>query len=573
MLDMNAFSGPLPPPSLPTTQPTPLPPFFPSLPLPLNQPPLSFPGSFPLLFPPYFGFFPFHSLCPPHISPLNTPPITDLPLQPPIWSRPTSTISPTLLPNKLPPPSSAPQGRGGGNSAFRIDSKTFSFSFDDGWADSYAIHKGRRNFKNYVWMGRKGLEWLLSCFADIRDWVPGKDYLCKHFRANNKFFEFWGRSNEVGIFMEIAVYFGGARHGWVMVPVTSNWSGWCLFTKELDRFLSASNIVWVEGKFVDEAVGGGSMEGGGQDGKKSFNIGDQRNLRNFEISRAILGHNVQKGFSAVTVSSKNGRPTREFKFNVTSANLALRVTKSARAGHVKAYLAEPSGKAQMEGYYHLGLGVGKSCTQSASVVGECSKLPMKSTKTPMLLEALTAVILLLPSSDQVSELLPSYPMRVLGVPKIGNGSASRNGYVVDVFNIVKAGSSMGSVSDAEVSIVLGVSSATASVETPMLKDVPPILDRIEDEFEEGEVLVEEHRGNSVYSGGGVQTESGLHILLWKNREVVDHSCDGGEEDFCVLECDPLSRCEPNELRELVLVQDFVEGTQVMESVTPSNWVS
>ena len=177
-------------------------------------------------------------------------------------------------------------------------------------------------------MGRKGLEWILSCFADIRDRVPGKDYVCKHFRANNKFFKFRGRSNKAGIFVEIAVYYGGARRGGVMIPASLNQSGWCLFTKELDRFLSGSYTVWVEGKTVDVTVGGGSTEGGGQDGKKSFNFNNQRNLRNFEISRAVLGHNMLKGVPAVTVSSKNGKPTREFKFEVTSANLALRVTKS-----------------------------------------------------------------------------------------------------------------------------------------------------------------------------------------------------------------------------------------------------
>ena len=46
-----------------------------------------------------------------------------------------------------------------------------------------------------------------------------------------------------------------------------------------------------------------------------------------------------------------------------------------------------------------------------------------------------------------------------------------------------------------------------------------------------------------------------------------------ERAFCVLECDPLSRCELNELSELVLAQDFAEGTQVTESGPPSNWVS
>ena len=35
----------------------------------------------------------------------------------------------------------------------------------------------------------------------------------------------------------------------------------------------------------------------------------------------------------------------------------------------------------------------------------------------------------------------------------------------------------------------------------------------------------------------------------------------------------MSRWEPNVLRELVLVQDSIEGTQVMESGSPSNWVS
>ena len=64
------------------------------------------------------------------------------------------------------------------------------------------------------------------------------------------------------------------------------------------------------------------------DGKKSLNIGNQRKLRNFEISRAISRHNVLKGASAVTVTSKNGRPTRQFKFEMTSVSLALRVTKS-----------------------------------------------------------------------------------------------------------------------------------------------------------------------------------------------------------------------------------------------------
>ena len=43
-----------------------------------------------------------------------------------------------------------------------------------------------------------------------------------------------------------------------------------------------------------------------------------------------------------------------------------------------------------------------------------------------------------------------------------------------------------------------------------------------------------------------------------------------ERDICVLEFDPLSQWEPNELKELVLVQDSTKGTQVTMSGPPSN---
>ena len=85
---------------------------------------------------------------------------------------------------------------------------------------------------------------------------------------------------------------------------------------------------------------------------------------------------------------------------------------------------------------------------------------------------------------------------------------------------------------------------------------------VEDEFVEGEVHEEVQRSNhhddttlqrSVDSVGEFQTNSRLHLLPWETSEVFDHNCGHGEKDFCVLECDPLSRWEPNDLRELVLV--------------------
>ena len=201
-----------------------------------------------------------------------------------------------------------------------------------------------------------------------------------------------------------------------------------MFTKELDRFLSGANTVWVEGRTSDDAVGGGPMDGGEQNGKKSFNYGNQQKLRNFENTRVILGHNVIKGDSAVTISNINGRPTREFIFKLTTANLALRVFKSdggkrvvswmnlnnshmsnksgpdvlkSESKHDKAQVANPRGKAHLEVSYPCDLGVSVHSNQSESVVGKSSRLPMESTVVSVVSEA--------PIPDQATELLTSTP--------------------------------------------------------------------------------------------------------------------------------------------------------------------
>lgn len=52
-----------------------------------------------------------------------------------------------------------------------------------------------------IWVGRKGMEWILSCFANICDWVLGNDFLCQRLQENNKLLEFCGRSNMAGLFV------------------------------------------------------------------------------------------------------------------------------------------------------------------------------------------------------------------------------------------------------------------------------------------------------------------------------------------------------------------------------------
>ena len=122
----------------------------------------------------------------------------------------------------------------------------------------YAIHESSLHVKHTIWVGRKGLEWILSCFVDIRDWVPGKISICKHFQGNNKLLEFCGRSNKAGVFVVIAEYYGGARRGCVMIPTSSNRVGWPLFQRELRNFFTGAK----SGSMADVSSKNGSGGGG-----------------------------------------------------------------------------------------------------------------------------------------------------------------------------------------------------------------------------------------------------------------------------------------------------------------------
>ena len=150
-----------------------------------------------------------------------------------------------------------------------------------------------------------------------------------------------------------------------------------------------------------------------------------------------------KGVSGASVSSKNGRPMRDFTFEVTSATLALRVSisdgenrvvkwmnpypqhKSINSGpvllnialgHEKAHLADPNTKAHKEVSFPFGLGASGFGNQSVCVVGESSKPSMESSVPSAMPEAPTTSGSSLSSSDQASKLLIPIPSRVLGYP-------------------------------------------------------------------------------------------------------------------------------------------------------------
>ena len=143
-------------PTLPHPQPSQNPTLFPFLALPAPHIPSISP--YPFLFPPPFPSFgcPPYPFCYPPIPPNSAPPSHPSPSQP---IKPSVSKPPPLpvitLPKITTKPSTSFSDHGGRKSSFRIDAKFFSFSFDGGRSDSYAIHKSCRNVKSTIWVGHK----------------------------------------------------------------------------------------------------------------------------------------------------------------------------------------------------------------------------------------------------------------------------------------------------------------------------------------------------------------------------------------------------------------------------------
>ena len=108
---------------------------------------------------------------------------------------------------------------------------------------------------------------ILSCLANIRDWMPSRAVLCKRLRENGKLLEFCGSSNRAGLFVVIAVYFRGSRRGCIMIPASSNYAGWSLFQRELKHFFSGAKPVSLAEVSSTKGGGGGQFASGGQSGK------------------------------------------------------------------------------------------------------------------------------------------------------------------------------------------------------------------------------------------------------------------------------------------------------------------
>ena len=162
----------LPPPPPPSSSPNTLPPIpFIFQHLPTSAPPWTF------MTPPYqHPYFPYTQpqLHPsPQLPALLQPSLQSSkppPPQQPAVIQPSQAQTQPHMPfihkskhTKPQPKSSEVRGN-----SFRIDSKKFSLGFDGGRVDSYHIMETKTKFQGSMWLGKRGLRWMLGEMGKMR---------------------------------------------------------------------------------------------------------------------------------------------------------------------------------------------------------------------------------------------------------------------------------------------------------------------------------------------------------------------------------------------------------------------
>uniref|UniRef100_A0A2N9HG92 Endonuclease/exonuclease/phosphatase domain-containing protein n=1 Tax=Fagus sylvatica TaxID=28930 RepID=A0A2N9HG92_FAGSY len=294
----------LPPPTLPPPPPHPFfipppPPFIAS-----NQPPYIIPQ-------PYTVSLPTNSPPPPNAYQQTQPALPHaerLTFNPnnsrPEYIPPRHTITKTHTP-------------------FRIDAKTFTLEFEGGRTDPYHIKERRNRYRGSLWIGLRGLKWLLGELEALRKPAAKLVGFFQFYRDGYRTLELSCLSNRGGRYLELCDYHSGSQQGGVRVPEGKHGAGWTLFDRELRSYFLGEKFAGAATDRVDH----------GQRGNRFTRKQNSRDFRNHRED--FSGENLLKIVNA-SDSSRNARdmlskeelrPTREFKFHWAPKIKTLRITK------------------------------------------------------------------------------------------------------------------------------------------------------------------------------------------------------------------------------------------------------
>ena len=195
--------------------------------------------------------------------------------------------------------------------------------FDGGRSAPYHIKERRGKFIGSLWLGFKGLQWLLTEWATLRSCADLKGFF-RFYRNGYSILEFSCLQNHHGRFVELAEYHGGAQRGGLRIPEGFRGKGWDRFAYEIEKFFlgKAALAQHKTGKFQNFRNG------------RLLPNRNMHDTRDFpaKISQST-GIDRQKdsgllpNLPRATMDPDAPRPTRKFKFNWNPNTKTLRINK------------------------------------------------------------------------------------------------------------------------------------------------------------------------------------------------------------------------------------------------------
>jgi hypothetical protein len=102
----------------------------------------------------------------------------------------------------------------------------------------------RGHFRGSLWIGYRGLKWLLDELEVIRHSSVILDGFFRFFRDGYRTLELSCLKNRGGRYLELCDYHSGSQQGGIRVPEGKRGAGWALFDREIRHY------------FLDEVVDG-----------------------------------------------------------------------------------------------------------------------------------------------------------------------------------------------------------------------------------------------------------------------------------------------------------------------------
>jgi hypothetical protein len=167
--------------------------------------------------------------------------------------------------------------------------------FEGGRTDPYHIMERRGQFRGSLWVGSRGLKWLMEEMGGMMKPGSHLEGFFRFFRDGYRILELSCLKNRGGRFIELCDYHSGSQQGNLRIPEGKGGAGWARFDRELRNFFLGEN----------------TMASGDRNG--AVGISKSRNMRDsyrgMHPRKAVM--DTSKNLQAVTPEIRTGTPRVE----------------------------------------------------------------------------------------------------------------------------------------------------------------------------------------------------------------------------------------------------------------------